>query len=251
MRRFFLKHLFLLSLAFFAAGGVCYGQNYVMTIHGYDGSAQQFDTNNVSRVTIDESQWVSLGIGEYTEDVVASFFIVEGYTNLVVTYPVEIQESSLQPGLYRLVNPYGTDYPYTGIVGMPYDAGNHYLVINASDADGVYIDMQDVGFWSADYGEMYVYSQAAYYMDEAGYTLQDAKNWALTGTLRDGVITFPAQMVLVYFPYYSDILYYGNLSEAFRVVLPAALSEAKKSKALGAGVTMSGVESGLTKKRQE
>ncbi len=245
-----MKKIFTLALVLMAMGAVCDAQNYVMTVHQKDTSTREFDTENIESVTIDESEWVSLGMCEYTEDFLASFFSVVGYSNLVVTYDVEIQENSEQPGLYRLVNPYGTDYPYNGVFGMPFDPGNHYMEINATDPEGVYIDMQDSGFWSPAYGEMYVYSQAAYYMDEQGYTLQDAKNWALTGSLRDGVITFPTQMTLIYFPYYTDILYYANLNDAFKVVLPEARKDAKKEKAVAESeVTVIGQQSGLRMKK--
>ncbi len=50
----------------------------------------------------------------------------------VPTYMVEVEESMTQPGLYRLVNPYGAAFPYNE--PGDYDAdNNYYLTINAVD----------------------------------------------------------------------------------------------------------------------
>ena len=155
-----------------------------------------------------------IGMGKYTEDIVGPL-----YDGEVLTYEVEILESNKTPGLYRLVNPYGEAYPYNE--EGDWDASKkYYLEINATDAEGVYFELQNTGLNWGD-GNVYVYSYAAYYLDY-GYTLDDVKAEGLAGTLVDGVITFPAESILVGFLEESDDLYYANTNGAFKVVLPGA-----------------------------
>lgn len=158
--------------------------------------------------------WVSLGMAQYTEDFVTTFF---GVDNL--TYEVEIQEHSLNPGIYRLVNPYGQSYPYNE--EGDYDAGaNYYMEINAQDPEGVYITQFHSGMnWG--YGEFIMWSFANYYMIRQNATLDDMKAAGYCGTLQDGVITFPTQtLLLAMADYNSGGFYISNNNGKFRIVFP-------------------------------
>lgn len=55
-----------------------------------------------------ESPWQSLGMCQYTDDVVMSNCTEEAET---CTYAVEILEHKEKPGLFRLKNPYGEAFP--------------------------------------------------------------------------------------------------------------------------------------------
>lgn len=154
--------------------------------------------------------WLSLGLASYTEDYLAGLY---GFDP--VTYDVEIQESVAKPGLYRLVDPYGEVFPEHDPEG--WTAGTYYMEINASDPEGVYIPKQATGLnWGN--GLFSVYSQASYSFLDKGKTLEEAKAKGVCGTLKDGVITFPKNMLIVSL---GTSLYNGNTNGAFKLVLPA------------------------------
>ncbi len=166
--------------------------------------------------TTTASAWNKLGTGLYTDDILVSAFRDSAGNPLSpVTYEVEIEESSEQPGLYRLVYPYGPSHPYNE--EGDWDASKtYYMEINASDPNMVYIEAQAQGVnWG--YGELIAYSFAAYYMD-SGYSLEDVYAAGYCGTLEDGIITFPVKSLLFYFG--EDGPYYANSNGEFCVVLP-------------------------------
>lgn len=161
----------------------------------------------------------SLGMAKYTDDIVAPMFVEEPVN---YTYEVEIQESEENPGKYRLVNPYGAAFPYNE-EGDWDSSQDYYMTIHAENPDQVYIDLQPLGVdWGM--GMMYVYSYASYLMNQ-GYSADDVAAQGLFGTLKDGVITFPAKGLFFYMPDYSNSLYYANSSGAFKVVLPGYTEE--------------------------
>lgn len=169
-------------------------------------------------LSIERVKWNSLGNASYTDDFITTFWSTGN-----PTYEVEIQEKDSAPGLYRLVNPYGAAYPYNEV----YDDGtadwdmsqDWYFYIDAQDPEGVYIELQETGMdWG--YGNIIMGSLAYYYMAGYGYTLDEMKSAGYTGTLENGVITFPASTLLICMPDYSSSYYYANLNGAFMVVLP-------------------------------
>ncbi len=160
------------------------------------------------------SPWTSLGMATYTEDILAGMFGLENYA-----YQVEIQENDLTPGLYRLVNPYGTAYPLNASGGyIPDSSKDYYLEIHAEDPNAVWIDQCELGI-DVGYGSMSTYSLAAYNMAD-GATMEEIAEAGFFGTLKDGEITFPAQTLLMTLPAEGDGWYYANTSGAFSVLLP-------------------------------
>ncbi len=133
-------------------------------------------------------------------------------------YEVEIQENDLTPGLFRLVNPFGEDYPYNE-PGDWDDSRDWYLEINASDPEGVYIDLQEVGM---NWGEgMVSMGSIAWLRMSQGKTLEEVKADGLTGTLNEGIITFPVGQLLISMANYNNGGRYGaNKNGAFMVVMP-------------------------------
>lgn len=158
-------------------------------------------------------RWMSLGTALYTEDLMTTLYKVDN-----PTYEVEIQENSENPGVYRLVNPYGEAYPYNES-GDWDDSQNHYLVINAQDPEGVFIDQQKMGLNWGD-GALIISSLAANYLGQ-GATLEEVKAKGVCGSLTDGVITFPVKSLLCTLESETSF-YYGNINGAFKVVLPEA-----------------------------
>jgi len=78
--------------------------------------------------------WKSIGECKYTDGLISSLYNVDP-----LTYLVEVEESMTQPGLYRVVNPYGADYPYNEPGDYDPD-NNYYLTINATDPTKVYLE---------------------------------------------------------------------------------------------------------------
>lgn len=163
------------------------------------------------------SPWESLGDATYVEDFVTTFFGVDN-----VSYKVEIQENQLTPGLFRLVNPYGAAYPYNE-EGDWDESQDWYFEINAVDPTAVYINVQQVGMdWG--YGMFSFGSLAGLYMSRGTMTLEEAKEAGHTGTLENGVLTFPAgALVISMADYNNGGLYGANGSGAFMVLMPGAV----------------------------
>lgn len=161
--------------------------------------------------------WKSLGKATYVDDLVTTFYKVDN-----IPYEVEIQENMEEPGIYRLVNPYGVAYPYNE--DGDYDAdNNYYFEINAQDPEGVYFTQFHSGMdWGN--GEFVFWSLADYQMKRQGKTLEEVKAMGLCGTLKDGVITFPSQSLLVgMLEYNNGGLYTSNNNGAFMIAMPGVV----------------------------
>ena len=210
------------------------GESESEIIGTYDPSDVEYDDIVDITITIDDSYttpygnasetfsvgmpapWESLGNCTFVEDFMTTFYSVGNDP-----YEVEIEENSVTPGYYRLVNPFGAAY-YWNEEGDWDDSQDWYLEIHAEDPDGVYIYCQETGMdWG--YGNIVVGSLAGYYMENYGYTLDEMKSYGYTGTLEDGIITFPYATLLIKMPDYYDGYYYANYNSAFMVALPGTV----------------------------
>ncbi len=176
-------------------------------------------------LTFDQSEWRKVGPVEYTEGILAAneVFDYNGVTWGSYTYPVELEENVHNPGLLRLVDPYGEPYPYASSTN--YDSSTrHYLVINATRPDAVYLEhMEDMGL-NLGYGVMEIWSRAGRRMVEevAGQpilTLDQCREEGLTGTLANNEITFPKDMTYMKFGVAPTLWYYSNQKGEFKVKL--------------------------------
>lgn len=148
------------------------------------------------------------------------------YETDVLTYDVEIQESVLEPGKYRLVSPYGagTKFYDTYIDGSTFTwngGDNTDIVVDATDPDFVYITGTfQPGTADSDGEVVSVMSYVDYYLAN-GYSIDQVKAGApgIFGTLKDGVITFPEGTILAYFGSISTGLYYAN-NDQLAIALP-------------------------------
>lgn len=175
--------------------------------------------------------WTSLGTVDYTDDLVGSFwrFTMNGETvpGTAETYKVEIQEAKSAPGLYRLVNPYvSADWKFAATNRHGCDS-KHFLYIDATNPDQVTVVPSYPGYENS-YGHIMVGS-FNYFVEEG------SEDPATYGSLKDGVITFPAESILCeyQFLYPTDAsgnedtsngpaLYYTNGNGAFKVDLNTA-----------------------------
>ena len=179
--------------------------------YGNRNGAFRLDMSNLERPAQTE-EWRSLGMATYTEDCVTTYFNVEN-----VSYQVEVREKTDQPGLYRIINPYGAAYPYNE--EGDYDTSKEYFIeIDATDPEGVYMPgVYGTGMnWG--YGEFSISSLAYYYMATNGATFEEVKDAGYCGVLADGVITFPAKSLLISLAEYNGgNFYYANNNGAFRL----------------------------------
>ena len=180
--------------------------------------------------------WVSLGFCKYTDDVLVPMYLDEEDDPLdyIPTYDVEIFENRDNPGLFRLKNAYGAGYPYNE--PGDYVEGDVFIEINATDPNGVYIDMQSMGVNWGD-GNVNIYSFASYYMDR-GQTLEQVKAAGHCGTYKNKIITFPVNKLLVKFDGNTS-LYYANSNEMWKVDMTSLRSSASKSSSLRSGLVRS------------
>lgn len=159
-----------------------------------DGTAYQYGSEEYEY----DPNWISLGQGELTDGFISRFLetdmtVNHGYRfeESDFTYPVEIEESTETPGLYRVVNPYGETSPYYGLdysVLTLDKRKRHCLTINASDPDCVYVEDSESGFYYGTY-PLVLYSEAYDYLAE-GYS-KDQVPEELWGKKRGDVIEFP------------------------------------------------------------
>lgn len=183
------------------------GGDYTLVAIGYkDEGNAEYAWKSVQglsftyKTTDPNEGWTDLGYAPYTDT-----FLSNMYGFPAPTYYVLVQESETEPGLYRLVDPYGADYPENEPGDWDEDVTS-YLYINATNPDCVWIPECDQTVdWG--HGALACYSLAAYYMAQ-GATEDDIIEMGVGGTLEDGVITFPEGTLL--FGYGSYGWYYTN-----------------------------------------
>jgi len=162
----------------------------------------------------DSDNWTELGEGEFTEDLISSAYgDANGNTWGASTYKVKVLQHKERPGLYRIVNPYGSAWKHAAY--NKHDATHdYYLNIDATDPAKVYIPYSFVGFDSGEgLGCDYLISYNAY-VNEKNI---DARLW---GKLADGVVTMPAKSVYDFTT--RDDSPYQVGTGRFKLVLPVA-----------------------------
>lgn len=168
---------------------------YTVVGVGYDGNGEEVCTAAYSfeyGTVQGANPWESLGYCQYTDG-----NLVWLYGLPVVTWDVEIQQNTETPGLYRLVNPYSSEFcPYTKAA---YDlGGNYYLEIHAEKPDQVYFDQQCLGI-NYGQGPIYTWSIAGMLLSSGRFTLDQIAAAGYCGTNVDGVITFPTGSLMTQF----------------------------------------------------
>ncbi len=234
-----MKKIISLAIVLIAAVGAYAQENDDRTVDVTlkSGEVSSFNVSDIESVTF-RTGWTSLGICEYTEDFLATHYLMSEQGDMVVTYEVEIQEKDDTPGLYRLVDPYGIAYPFNQYGTIYYDdSWVFYMEVNACDPDGVYIERQMTNFMGTypyspwDLGQLWVSSYAWEYFLSFGVDLETVKRQPdMVGTLKNGVITFPQYATTCLFPDKSYDWYYGNWDDAFKIVLPSARTKAPETK---------------------
>ena len=160
------------------------GNNFqIIVVVLADGAVKSVASTSFEYFGGGANPWESLGTGFYTDDVLVPLFY-EGGTP--VTYEVEILEHTENPGLYRIMNPYAKSVHPLG--DDDYAPEGLYIEVNATDAEGVYIQQQSLGMdWG--YGEMQLVTNGARYL--ASNSFETVKGAGYLGKVAEGVIVFP------------------------------------------------------------
>lgn len=147
----------------------------------------------------DTETWKSIGTGQYRETSLHASWVFSSYPEL----DVEMEESEQTPGRYRLKNAYAN---YPDMFGGAYCLeGDHYIVVDASDPECVFIERSLTGYITGlvedEKGndvpaELVVYSQAGHMLDVQGKTKEEVKEKGVFGKLKNGCITFPNGTIL-------------------------------------------------------
>lgn len=170
------------------------------------------DNNEVYRTSytftyqsVQNSEWESIGQATYTDG-----FLYPLYGGQIggETWTVNVQKSTKTDGLYRVVNPYNSEFWPSGNPNWDMD-GAYYMVIHAEDPDGVYIEPFELGITlSPDDGAVYGNSLGYFFM-EGGNSFEDVKNAGFMGYMENNVIYFPGMSLLTGFA--NDVDSNGNL----------------------------------------
>lgn len=174
--------------------------------------------------------WKSLGKGYFVDDVICPLF---GYSvaeneNL---YPVEIDESTSTPGLYRLKAMYSAVAADFGV-----QSGTGDVLVHAENPNAVYIPLQPLELTLGSNGPFSISTDAGELVEEYGFDAVYAQLPNIFGKLENGVITFPmldgqtSSGDPVQYQLYAvlgDRYLFGGKTGNFTILLPNATSEAK------------------------
>lgn len=167
-------------------------------------------TQNSLDLTLIYVPWKDLGMCEYTDYFVGTFFGVED-----ITYEVKVMEHPEMPGFFRVVNPYGEAYPYND-PGDWDDSKDYFLYLNATNPEAVFISDKDgkpALFYSGmvwSYGEFVFTTLASYYLIQ-GSTASAAPYYGKYDK-ETGVITIGAGSTLAAMMDYKEGNFYMRSS---------------------------------------
>lgn len=129
-----------------------------------------------------------LGQGYYTDGIMSGMFSIDQ-----LTYLVEIQESEITPGLFRVKNPYAYKvFDYTDKADMVSDKP-YYMYVHCEEPDKVYVPEFSTNMsWNPAYGVFNFVSFAGYYLSRGNSLDLIAQN-GFCGTYdkEKGIITMP------------------------------------------------------------
>lgn len=199
----------------------------------YVGGTISFDADNFStpygatsyqfKAGASAYEDVEGGKGKFRDGLISALYGIE-----VLEYDVQIQKDAHTPGIYRVVAPYGQK-GWSGAnpwyTAFDENESNTDMIIDATDPDFVYIKgtfNTGVTLNSSD-GVLSAISYVQYLLDKGNsLDLIKSKMPELFGTFKDGVFTFPAKSILLYFGSGGD-LYYGNTDGMLRVAMPGVV----------------------------
>lgn len=205
-----------------------------------NGTPLEWDYAEYTYTPSSSEGWTSLGMGTYTTDTFESLFDIN-----VPPYEVEVEQNIDDPSLIRIVNPYGENCPYPELSSRA-EGFDIYLVFDTSNPDKVYFKPTNLGISTG--GGWWIASNAGYFNEVIQGKDTPASYF---GRLADGVISFPANSVLVtcedidIFGGAPGSWYYGNGSGTLSLTLPTQTKAESLSDNIGQNpvyYNMQGVE---------
>lgn len=149
------------------------------------------------------AEWNSIGKGIYYEGLLTYYGEEMGMPSGLF-WSVDIEEDTETTGLYRFA-PYTGNNPIAEILGYPDDS---YMVIHAEDPDKVWVEDFD------SYNDMFCFTHM---VPESGWEGTPAEY----GTLKDGVISFPAMCMATIDITDEELQWHtANRDGDFKIVLP-------------------------------
>ncbi len=226
-----MKKIFTIALAMFAVVGIANAQEEeeevvekdfrVITV---DGRTTVFYAEFVKDITFVEREdpnvgWHTIGYYLFGEDAITAFLEYDDDSSYYqCEYYVEVQENDNKAGDYRLVDPYAPGiYPWASLFTYETNEEEHwYIEIDASDPSAVAIPYQFMGISHSYYGTLYITDDGTMWGDAFGGRFGSSGS----GTLEDGVITFPSEGIGVAAPEYMekynyDSYFWGNRHKGF------------------------------------
>lgn len=171
--------------------------------------------------------WKSLGQGYFVDDMILPLFSYDPEP-----YPVDIEESTSTPGLYRLVKMYSAVAADFGVA-----SGTGDVLVHAENPNGVYIPLQPLELTLGSNGSFSLSTDAGELVEEYGFDAVYAQLPNIFGKLADGIITFPvlegensAGNPVNYqtWVYLGEKAYFGGRNGAFQIVLPGVQAQSMK-----------------------
>lgn len=173
--------------------GLLPNTDYTLLVMARSGNFESFRTAGYS-TSYEECDWKPIGSGSITDD-----FIGPLIGKSISTWSIHFDESITNPGLYRLLEPFGEDCPYYS--DGSYDTGKQwYLLIDATDPDHVVVRRQAVGYCDGSRGMAELYNLPEHYMMQ-GETREQviSSHPECFARMHDGEIRFPAGSMLLKF----------------------------------------------------
>lgn len=140
--------------------------------------------------------WVTLGKATYQDDVLLSIFGLE-----TKPYKLDIQQNGVQKNQFRLVNPFGKDYPMFSAIEGQYDTSkNYYMEFSVSEDNKVIIKQGELGVS----------------VEQGTIGIATLKEGSMT---KDSIITFPVNGLA--FTINGELWNYVNTSGNFKLAFPS------------------------------
>ena len=216
------------------------GELQVVVASVAEGAAMDVQSYSFEYYGGGANPWTSLGVGYFTDDIVAPLVKVAP-----PTYEVEICENTEKPGVYRIMNPYSNSvYPLAEDDAAPEGL---YLEVNAEDPNGVYVPYQALGFdWGV--GEFGFESIGANLL-ASGSDFETLKGKGYLGSVVDGVIKFPllsngSADFQGYVYGGGELFNYAGKNNKIEITLPSANAFAKNMAKAKAKVSAAKIQKG-------
>lgn len=161
-----------------------------------------------------KDDWTAIGTVDYCDDIYGSAYAAT--IPFTKSHQVIIEQHKEKPGLYRLKNPYYTSWEYFTRFNLHLDRHyhTHYIEIDATDPDKVVMKSSNLGVnvTFAGYG---IVESVPSFNESIGQPAGD-----LYGTLKDGVISFPANSI-VFYEHGNPRAYVVNKNARMKFTLPS------------------------------